>query len=146
MCYTYVVMLALILSLRTIGSSLSAAGGCPAEHARSARCSSYSRTSRHVRALAWPEQRRATPQESTLVGMPQVFILNSLKLFRINTYEKRGGKGRKRARFAQFWCNLNPFRINTYEKQGEGGGSPQTVNSLLCQKAILHPLSFPLPS
>src|SRR5260370_29912161 len=146
MCYTYVVMLALILSLRTIGSSLSAAGGCPTEHARSPRCSSYSRTSRHVPALACPEQRRATPQESTLVGMPQVFILNSLKLFRINTYEKRGGKGRKRARFAQFWCNLNPFRINTsksvskqttltpfrmntYEKTGGWGGSPQTVNN-----------------
>src|SRR5260370_26563492 len=78
--------------------------------------------------------------------MLEVFILNNLKLFRINTYEKRGGKGRKRACFAQFWRNLNPFRINTYEKQGEGGGSPQTVNSLLCQKAILHPLSFPLPS
>src|SRR6266851_1864384 len=63
--------------------------------------------------LACPEQRRATPLESTLIGMLQVFILNNLKLFRINTYEKRGGKGRKRARFAQFWCNLNPFRINT---------------------------------
>src|SRR3989454_11237895 len=63
--------------------------------------------------LACPEQRRATPLESTLIEMLQVFILNNLKLFRINTCEKRGGKGRKRARFAQFWCNLNPFRINT---------------------------------
>ena len=96
--------------------------------------------------LACPEQRRATPLESTLIEMLQVFILNNLKLFRINTCEKRGGKGRKRARFAQFWCNLNPFRINTcksvskqttlstfrinsYEKQGGGGGSPQTVNN-----------------
>src|SRR5260370_33378481 len=78
--------------------------------------------------------------------MLEVFILNNLKLFRINTYEKRGGKGRKRACFAQFWRNLNPFRINTFEKQGEGGGSPQTLNSLLCQKAVLHLLSFLLPS
>ena len=56
----------------------------------------------------------------------------------ITTYEKRGGKSRKRARFAQFWCNATPFRINTsksvskqrtlsifrintYEKRGEGG-------------------------
>src|SRR5712692_2654653 len=99
-----------------------------------------------------PEQRRATPVESTLIGMLQVFILNNLKLFRINTYEKRGGKGRKRARFAQFWCNATPFRINTsksvskqttlstfrintYEKQGGGGGSPQTVNTLFRRKA-----------
>ena len=61
----------------------------------------------------YPEQRRATPLESTLIGMLQVFILNNLKLFRIITYEKRGGKSRKRARFAQFWCNATPFRINT---------------------------------
>src|SRR5258708_7010500 len=96
--------------------------------------------------LACPEQRRATPLEPTLIGLLQVFILNNLKLFRINTYEKRGGKGRKRARFAQFWCNatpfrintsksvskqttLSPFRMNTYEKTGEGAGSPQTVNN-----------------
>src|SRR5258708_28626027 len=96
--------------------------------------------------LACPEQRRATPLESTLIGTLEEFILNNLKLFRINTYKKKGGKGRKRARFAQFWCNLNPFRINTsksvskqttlspfrmntYEKTGEGGGSPQTVNN-----------------
>src|SRR5260370_407400 len=96
--------------------------------------------------LAYPEQRRATPLESTLIGTLQVFILNNLKLFRITTYEKRGGKGRKRARFAQFWCNISPFRINTsksvskqttlspfrmntYEKTGGWGGSPQTVNN-----------------
>src|SRR2546427_5172185 len=96
--------------------------------------------------VACPEQRRATPLESTLIGTLQVFILNNLKLFRITTYEKRGGNGRKRARFAQFWCNatpfrintsksvskqttLSPFRMNTYEKTGEGGRSPQTVNN-----------------
>src|SRR6266403_4451741 len=45
----------------------------------------------------------ATLLESTLVG---VFILNSLKSFRMNTCH---GK----PRFAQFWCNLTPFRINT---------------------------------
>ncbi len=61
----------------------------------------------------YPQQRRATPLESTPIGMLQVFILNNLKLFRITTYEKRGGKGRKRARFAQFWRNVTPFRINT---------------------------------
>src|SRR5260370_14275872 len=44
------------------------------------------------------EQRRATLLESTLV---EVFILNSLNLFRMNTF------------FAQFWCNLSPFRMNT---------------------------------
>src|SRR5260370_23519782 len=94
----------------------------------------------------YPEQRRVTPLESTLIGILQVFILNNLKLFRINTCEKRGGKGRKRPRFAQFWCNISPFRINTsksvskqttlspfrmntYEKTGGWGGSPQTVNN-----------------
>src|SRR5258708_3047231 len=94
----------------------------------------------------YPEQRRATPLESTLIGMLQVFILNNSKLFRITTYEKGGGKGRKRARFAQFWCNVTPFRINTsksvskqttltlfrmntFEKTGGWGGSPQTVNN-----------------
>src|SRR6266849_2830697 len=78
--------------------------------------------------------------------MPQVFILNNLKLFRINAYVKRRGKGRKRSRFAQFWCNATPFRINTsksvskqttltlfrmntYEKTGGWGGSPRTVNN-----------------
>src|SRR5437879_2756819 len=86
--------------------------------------------------LACPEQRRATPLESTLV---EVFILNSLNLFRINTFYDL-------PRFAQFWCNATPFRIqhfqkcvktndfislrmNTYEKTGEGGRSPQTVNN-----------------
>src|SRR5258708_14944247 len=79
----------------------------------------------------------ATPLEPTLMGMLQVFI---------NTYEKRRRKGRKRARFAQSWCNISPFRINTsksvskqttltpfrmntYEKTGGWGGSPQTVNN-----------------
>src|SRR5260370_1628927 len=52
---------------------------------------------------ARPEERRATPLESTLV---EVFILNTLNLFRINTYW--GGP-----HFAQFLCNLSPFRINT---------------------------------
>jgi hypothetical protein len=67
--------------------------------------------------------------------MAEVFILNSLKPFRINTYEKWGGG----PQFAQFWCNvspfkmntyesvskqrtLSPFRMNTYEKQGVGWG------------------------
>src|SRR5216684_1002291 len=94
--------------------------------------------------------------ESTLMGTLQVFILNNLKPFRMNKIVKS-------PHFAQFWCTVNhfrintcksvskqttltSFRINTYEKQGEGGGSPQTVNSLLCQKAILNPLSFHLAS
>src|SRR5258708_12519066 len=94
--------------------------------------------------------------ESTLIGTLQVFILNNLKPLRMNKISKN-------PHFAQFWCNissfrintcksvskqttLTSFRINTYEKQGEGGGSPQTVNSLLCQKAILNPLSFHLAS
>src|SRR5216684_172920 len=93
--------------------------------------------------------------ESTLIGTLQVFILNNLKPFRMN-------KITKSPHFAQFWCTVTPFRINTcrsvskqtiltsfrintYEKQGEGGRSSQTVNSLLCQKAILNPLSFQLP-
>src|SRR5258708_4098995 len=54
-------------------------------------------------APVYPEQRRATLLESTLV---EVFILNSLNLFRMNTFCGS-------SRFAQFWCNLNPFRINT---------------------------------
>src|SRR5216683_2071923 len=79
----------------------------------------------------------ATPLEPTLMGMLQVFS---------NTYEKRRRKGRKRARFAQSWCNISPFRINTsksvskqttltpfrmntYEKTGGWGGSSQTVNN-----------------
>src|SRR6266852_3053401 len=75
----------------------------------------------------YPEQRRVTPLESTLV---EVFILNTLNLFRMNTC-------RAKPHFAQFWCNVSPFRINTcksvskqmtltpfrmntYEKPGEG--------------------------
>src|SRR5713226_2942785 len=44
--------------------------------------------------------------ESTLIGTLQVFILNSLKPFRMN-------KIAKSPYFAQFWCTVNPFRINT---------------------------------
>src|SRR5216684_5846985 len=51
----------------------------------------------------YPEQRRVTPLESTLV---EVFILNTLNLFRMNTC-------RAKPHFAQFWCNVSPFRINT---------------------------------
>src|SRR6266852_7192320 len=75
------------------------------------------------------EQRRVTPLESTLV---EVFILNSLNPFRINTC-------RAKPHFAHFWCNVTPFRINTcksvtkqttlstfrintYEKTGGRGG------------------------
>src|SRR5260370_9228142 len=76
----------------------------------------------------YPEQRRVTPPESTLA---EVFILNSLNPFRMNTCHGE-------PRFAQFLCNvspfrintcksvskqmtLTPFRINTYEKTGGGG-------------------------
>src|SRR6059036_2195694 len=45
----------------------------------------------------------ATPLESTLV---EVFILNTLNLFRMNADYGR-------PHFAQFLCNVNPFRINT---------------------------------
>ncbi len=45
----------------------------------------------------------ATSLESTLV---EVFILNSLNPFRMNTC-------RAKPHFAQFWCNISPFRINT---------------------------------
>src|SRR5712692_1467192 len=45
----------------------------------------------------------ATPPESTL---PEVFILNSLNFFRMNTSHGKPP-------FAQFWCNVSPFRINT---------------------------------
>ena len=92
----------------------------------------------------YPEQRRATPPEPTLV---EVFILNSLNLFRMNTFCGS-------PRFAQFWCNLNPFRINTcksvskqttlspfrmntYKKHTGGGGSPQTVTSLFTKLLYL---------
>src|SRR5258708_21591646 len=95
-------------------------------------------------APVYPEQRRATLLESTLV---EVFILNSLNLFRMNTFCGS-------SRFAQFWCNLNPFRINTcksvskqttlspfrmntYKKHRGGGGSPQTVNSLFTELLYL---------
>src|SRR5260370_23211098 len=72
-----------------------------------------------------------TAVESALL---QVFILNNLNPFRMNTYKKQA----EGAHFAHFWCNvspfrmntsktvskqitLTPFRINTYEKRGEGG-------------------------
>ena len=51
----------------------------------------------------YPEQRRVTPLESTLV---EVFILSTLNPFRMNTC-------RAKPRFAQFWCNVSPFKINT---------------------------------
>src|SRR5712692_3193456 len=44
-----------------------------------------------------------TPLESTLA---EVFILNSLNPFRMNSCHGKPP-------FAQFWCNVNPFRINT---------------------------------
>src|SRR5229473_8676358 len=85
----------------------------------------------------------ATLLESTLMGMVQVFILNNLNLFRMNTYKN-----------AHFWCNLSPFRINTcksvskqttlspfrmntYKKHRGGGGSPQTANSLFTELLYL---------
>src|SRR5260370_22708661 len=109
----------------------------------------------------YPEQRRATPLEPTLV---QVLILNNSKLFRITTYEKGGGKGRKRARFAQFWCNatpfrintsksvskqttLSPFRMNTYEKTGgwgrESPNRKQSARSASPPYLSLVPTSLP---
>src|SRR6266581_2900815 len=54
----------------------------------------------------------ATLLESTLID---VFILNSLESFRMNTCHGR-------TPFAQFWCNVTPFRINTYKS-----GSKQTT-------------------
>src|SRR5713226_4303153 len=86
----------------------------------------------------------ATPPESTL---PEVFILNSLNFFRMNTSHGKPP-------FAQFLCNVSPFRINTcksaskqttltpfrmntYEKTG-GGGIPS-------YRPIL-PLPFPVHS
>src|SRR6267378_715950 len=59
-------------------------------------------------APVYAEQRRATPLEPTFV---EVFAVNSLNIFRMNTFCGS-------PRFAQFWCNLNPFRINTYKKTG----------------------------
>src|SRR5712691_9746541 len=98
---------------------------------------------RHAAPLTTPKAdvclAPATPLESTLA---EVFILNNLNFFRMNTFCWS-------PRFAQFWCNVSPFRINTsksvskqralstfrintYEKQGEGEGgrSSQRVNSL----------------
>src|SRR5258708_21653631 len=51
----------------------------------------------------YPEQRRATSPESTLA---EVFILNSLNPFRMNTCHGEPP-------LAQFCCNISPFRINT---------------------------------
>src|SRR5882762_1867526 len=56
-------------------------------------------------APVYAQQRRATPLEPTFV---EVFAVNSLNIFRMNTFCGS-------PRFAQFWCNLNPFRINTYK-------------------------------
>src|SRR5260370_6442193 len=98
-------------------------------------------------APVYPEQRRATPLESTLV---EVFILNSLNLFRMNTLCGP-------PRFAQFWCNLNPFRINTCKSVSKQTTLstfrintsknhmrteqvPQTVNSLFTE--LLYLLSL----
>src|SRR5216684_3284257 len=84
----------------------------------------------------------ATLLESTLVD---VFILNSLKPFRMNTCHGR-------TRFAQFWCNVTPFRINTYksvskqttltpfrmntyEKTGGWGAPAITRHALSCYTA-----------
>src|SRR5260370_42426082 len=86
----------------------------PQEGAPSIMCSRLPRASMgHVVLLpqaadvclpsVYPEQRRVTPLESTLV---EVFILNSLNPFRMNTC-------RAKPHFAQFWCNISPFRINT---------------------------------
>ncbi len=47
----------------------------------------------------------ATLLESTLTGTLQVFILNSLKPLRINTYENHAAK----AHFAQFWRKVSPL-------------------------------------
>jgi hypothetical protein len=91
----------------------------------------------------------ATPLESTLVD---VFILNSLNLFRINA-------DLESPHFAQFWCNATPFRINTcktvskqttltsfrintYEKT-RGWGAPRFGNpSLATPRSPLHSSSF----
>jgi len=99
----------------------------------------------------------ATPLESTLAD---VFILNSLNLFRISV-------DLERSHFAQFLCNVSPFRINTsrsvskqatlstfgintYEKQagwGRGAIAKQLFrrsasrNELVCFQALAH--SFP---
>ncbi len=51
----------------------------------------------------YPEQRRGTSLESTLV---EVLILSTLTPFRMNTC-------RAKPHFAQFWCNVSPFRVNT---------------------------------
>src|SRR6266566_5425018 len=46
----------------------------------------------------------------------EVFVLKNSKLLRMKTYQKL------RAHFAQFSCNVSPFRMNTYEKHGGRGG------------------------
>ena len=87
----------------------------------------------------------ATPLESTLVD---VFIPNSLNLFRINA-------DLERSHFAQFWCNvtqfrintcktvskqttLTSFRINTYEKTRGWGAPPCGNPSLATRRSPLH--------
>src|SRR5260370_2340793 len=52
----------------------------------------------------YPEQRRVSPPESPLA---EVFILNSLNPFKMNTCHGD-------PRFAQFLCNVRPFRITTF--------------------------------
>src|SRR5713101_1845288 len=95
------------------------------------------------------EQRRATSLESTLV---EVFILNTLNPFRMNTC-------RAKPHFAQFWCNvssfrintcksvskqmtLSTFRINTYEKTGGRGVPLRTAGTtpVVCATWRLYPL------
>jgi hypothetical protein len=101
----------------------------------------------------------ATPLESTLVD---VFILNSLNLFRINS-------NLERSHIAQFLCNVSPFRINTsktaskqatlstfriniYEKQAgskRGAIAKQPFHrsvsrdELVCFQALAHSLARP---
>ena len=97
----------------------------------------------------YPEQRRVTPLESTLV---EVFILNSLNPFRINTC-------RAKPHFAQFWCNISPFRmntcksvskqttlstfrINTYEKTGGWGADSGTRHPSVSTGVMLKFFAF----
>ena len=49
-----------------------------------------------------PRLTPATPLESTPIGMLQVLILNSLNLFRMNTFSGL-------PRSAQFWCSASPL-------------------------------------
>src|SRR5258708_4020334 len=91
--------------------------------------------------------------ESTLV---EVFILNSLKAFGMNTCHGR-------TRFAQFWCNvtpfkintyksvskqttLTPFRMNTYEKTGGGGPCDQASRIVLLHRARQPKLKEMIPA